>query len=295
MSWSLIRKNLKHSMQKKEIYSQLSSWFDSYQISELILQHTGLNKNQLFFCENIENFSQSDINKYLDLQKKWTPFEYIIQKAEFYGYEFFVDSRVLIPRNDTEIMVDWVLEYLNKRKISGPVLLDIWTWSSCIPISILKNTKNISECFVVDISQKALEVSKINIEKNNLEDKISQLYGSLLEPLLHKKFQNKDILITANLPYIKDGDFENMSPETVLHEPDTALYWGPVTWFELYETLIEQIEIIKKSQNINSIELFIEIWFDQKQYAQTYLKNIKKEFLIHNDNSGIARCIQISI
>ena len=282
-------------MQKKEIYSQLSSWFDSYQISELILQHTGLNKNQLFFCENIENFSQSDINKYLDLQKKWTPFEYIIQKAEFYGYEFFVDSRVLIPRNDTEIMVDWVLEYLNKRKISGPVLLDIWTWSSCIPISILKNTKNISECFVVDISQKALEVSKINIEKNNLEDKISQLYGSLLEPLLHKKFQNKDILITANLPYIKDGDFENMSPETVLHEPDTALYWGPVTWFELYETLIEQIEIIKKSQNINSIELFIEIWFDQKQYAQTYLKNIKKEFLIHNDNSGIARCIQISI
>ena len=282
-------------MQKKEIYSQLSSWFDSYQISELILQHTGLNKNQLFFCENIENFYQSDINKYLDLQKKWTPFEYIIQKAEFYGYEFFVDSRVLIPRNDTEIMVDWVLEYLNKRKISGPVLLDIWTWSSCIPISILKNTKNISECFVVDISQKALEVSKINIEKNNLEDKISQLYGSLLEPLLHKKFQNKDILITANLPYIKDGDFENMSPETVLHEPDTALYWGPVTWFELYETLIEQIEIIKKSQNINSIELFIEIWFDQKQYAQTYLKNIKKEFLIHNDNSGIARCIQISI
>ncbi len=282
-------------MKKQEIYSLLSSWFDNYQISEILLQHTGLSKNQLFFCENIENLSQWDIKKYLDLQKLWTPFEYIIQKAEFYWYEFFVDSRVLIPRNDTEIMVDSVLEYFNKGEKLGPVLIDIWTWSSCIPISILKNSKNISDCFVVDISQKALEVSKINIQKHNLGNKISQFHGSLLEPLLSKDFNNKDIIITANLPYIKDGDFENMSPETVKFEPDSALYWGPVTWFELYETLIKQAENVKKSQNIYSIELFIEIWFDQKQYAQKYLENIKKEYLIHYDNSQIARCIQISI
>lgn len=282
-------------MLKKEIYTQLSSWFDSYQISEILLQHTGLSKNQLFFCENIENFSQWDLNKYLDLHKLWNPFEYIIQKAEFYWYELFVDSRVLIPRNDTEIMVDSVLDYINKVKKVGPVLLDIWTWSSCIPISILKNTKNISECFVIDISQKALEVSKINIDKHNFENDISQFHWSLLEPVFAQNFENKDIIITANLPYIKDGDFENMDTETVKFEPDSALYWGPVTWFELYEMLIKQAESIKKSQNINSIELFIEIWFDQKQYAQNYLENIKKEFLIHNDNSGIARCIQISV
>ena len=282
-------------MLKKEIHSQLSSWFDSYQISEILLQHTGLNKNQLFFCENIENFSQQDLNKYLELRKSWTPFEYIIQKAEFYWYDFFVDSRVLIPRNDTEIMIDSVLNYLNKGEKSRPVLIDVWTWSSCIPISILWNSNNISDCFVIDISQKALEVSKINIQKHNFENNISQYHGSLLEPLLPKDFNNKDIIITANLPYIKDDDFENMDPETVKFEPDSALYGGPVTWFELYETLIKQAENIKNSQNINSIELFIEIWFDQKQYAQKYLKNIKKEFLIHNDNSGIARCIQISI
>lgn len=282
-------------MEKKYIYQILSKHYDKYQISEILLQHTGLSKNQLFFCEEIENFDQKEIDILIKKSNNWTPFEYILQKAEFYGLDFFVDSRVLIPRNDTEIMVDCVLKSLNNQKNQRPVLIDVWTWSSCIPISILKNSYNISDCFVIDISQEALEVSKINIQKYNLENSISQLHGSLLEPLLNKNFENKDVIITANLPYIKDGDFENMSPETIKYEPDSALYWGPVTWFELYETLIEQIEIIKKSQNIDSIELFIEIWFDQKQYAKKYLEKRSKKFKIYPDNSWIDRCIHIKI
>ncbi len=281
-------------MEKKYIYQQLLKYYDKYQISLILLQHTGLSKNQLFFCEDIENFSQADINKYLDLQKSWTPFEYIIQKAEFYWFDFFVDSRVLIPRNDTEIMIDCVLEYINNENKSGPVLIDIWTWSSCIPISVLKNSQKISNCFVIDISKKALEISKINILKYNLENNISQFHGSLLEPLLSKNFENKDIIITANLPYIKNGDFKNMSPETIQYEPDSALYWGPVTWFELYEDLIFQAEKLKKF-DWNTIDLFIEIWFDQKEYAKKYLEKLSKEFKIYPDNSGIDRCIHIKI
>lgn len=281
-------------MLKQEIYSQLSDYFDNYQISEILSQHTGFTKNQLFFCEEIKNFSLQDLDKYISQAKQAIPFEYIIQKAEFYNLDFFVDNRVLIPRNDTEIMVDCVLNLLHKNKSSRPVLFDIWTGSSCIPIAVLQNTKNISQCFVVDISQKALEVSKINIHKYNLENHISQYHGSLLEPLLSQKLKNSEIIITANLPYIKDKDFENMSPETIQNEPSSALYWGPVTWFELYEKLISQADTLQKSQWC-IINLFIEIGFDQSQYAQNYLQKIWKEYWVYKDNSWIDRCIAIKI
>ena len=170
-------------MIKQEIYSQLSDYFDNYQIWEILLKHTGFTKNQLFFCEQIENFSREDLDTYIQQAKKWIPFEYIIQKAEFYNYDFFVDNRVLIPRNDTEIMVESVLDCLDKSKNSRPVLIDIWTGSSCIAISLVNTFWDFSQAHVVDISQKALEVSKINILKYNLENTIQQHYGSLLEPL----------------------------------------------------------------------------------------------------------------
>lgn len=280
---------------KKNIISQkLSKYFDNYQTQKIIEKITGLTKNQLFFCDDIEGFDEDILEKYIKYWEKKYPFEYIINQAEFYWEEFYVDENVLIPRNDTEVMVDKVLDLLSKQNIPGPVLIDIWTGSSCIPISVLKNTQNILECHVVDISKNALEISKKNIKKHELENKIFQHHGSLLEPLENKIFENKNIIITANLPYIKNNDFKNMSEQTVLFEPDLALYWGPVTGFELYESLLDQMQELKNTYNLE-INAFIEIGFDQKEYAQKYLKNLWKHFIIHSDNSGIARCIHIKI
>jgi len=256
-------------MIKQEIYSQLSDYFDNYQIWEILLKHTGFTKNQLFFCEQIEIFSHEDLDTYIQQAKKWIPFEYIIQKAEFYNYDFFVDNRVLIPRNDTEVMINCALDCLDKNKNSRPVLVDVWTGSSCIAISLVNTFGDFSQAHVVDISQKALEVSKINILKYNLENTIQQHHGSLLEPLKSFKTDSQHIIITANLPYIKDNDFENMSPETIQNEPSNALYWGPVTWFELYEELISQATELKQKYRYQ-IDLFIEIWFDQSEYAKNY-------------------------
>lgn len=281
-------------MLKQEIYSKLLDYFDSYQIWEILTKHTGFTKNQLFFCEQIENFSHQDLNNYIQQAKKWIPFEYIIQKAEFYNYDFFVDNRVLIPRNDTEIMIDCVLDCLDKNKKGGPVLIDVWTGSSCIAISLVNTFRDFSQSHVVDISTKALEVSKINILKYNLENKIQQHHGSLLEPLKSFKTESQHIVITANLPYIKDNDFENMSPETIQNEPSSALYWGPVTWFELYEELISQA-IKLKQQHEYQIDLFIEIGFDQSEYAKNYLQKLWKDFEIYKDNSWIDRCVAIKI
>jgi len=153
------------------------------------------------------------------------------------------------------------------------------------------------------VFQFPLEVSKINIKKHNLEDKVIQLHWDLLSSfilILNKKSilsplqeGGIDLIITANLPYIKDWDFENMDEETIKFEPDLALYWWEKTGFELYEKLIHQILKLQSINNIETIVLFIEIWFDQKEIAISFLEKLNLKFEIFKDNWGIDRCIKI--
>jgi len=266
-------------------------------ILEILEKVTGLNNSQLFLSEEIDGKYLDEIEKLFMRVVSWEPIEYILEKAEFYGLDFFVDSRVLVPRNDTEVMVEQVLEYIAENTI----LIDIWTGSSCIPISILnnlnKNDKNrILKTYTIDISEKALEVSKINIEKHWLWDRIEQIHWDLLLNFSsHITYPKGDwyenLIITANLPYIKDWDFENMDYETIEFEPDLALYWWKYTWFELYEKLIYQVLELKKE--VNEINMFIEIGFDQKEIAEKFLNNLNLKFEIFKDNWSIDRCVKI--
>ncbi len=174
-------------------------------------------------------------------------------------------------------------------------MIDIWTWSSCIAISILKNTKKIKYAYVLDISEKALEVSKKNLEKHNLQNKIIQIKSNLLQKILLKeeyKLSNT-IVITANLPYIKDWDYENMDKQTLKYEPKIALFWWKKTWFELYENLIYQCFVLKKQNPDKKIVLFIEIWFDQYKYSKNYLKKKWLVWIFFKDNNWINRCVKI--
>jgi release factor glutamine methyltransferase len=250
----------------------------------------------LFLCLEIQNIDKIWLNKMIWLWKEKYPFEYIINKAEFYGLELYVDERVLIPRNDTEIMVDQAINIIDNN-LSKIIYIDIWTWSSCIPIAILKNINldKVNMSYVIDISKKALEVSNININTHKLNKIIIQLEWSLLTQVIDKINKVDTIVITANLPYIKDSDHDNMDNQTVEYEPDTALYWGPVTWFELYEELIQQCLSLKESWNIKTINLFIEIWFDQEIYSQNYLNNLWLKYNLFKDNWWIVRCIWVNI
>ncbi len=256
----------------------------------LLEKITDLDKVQLFLnLENLEVKYKSQLDEYISRYNSWEPIEYILEKAEFYWLDFFVDSRVLIPRNDTEIMVEQVLFYIFEKTI----LIDVWTGSSCIPISILNNLNKtnkskIIKTYVVDISKKALEVSSINIKKYNLENNITQIESNLLSNL---KLDNSAgcIIITANLPYIKNRDFENINKEVVKFEPDLALYWWEKTGFELYEKLVFQILELKNKKTI----LFIEIGFDQKEIAISFFKKLKLKYEIFKDNKNINRCVKV--
>ncbi|MDD5769378.1 MAG: peptide chain release factor N(5)-glutamine methyltransferase [Candidatus Gracilibacteria bacterium] len=224
---------------------------------------------------------------------------------EFYSLPFYVDNRVLIPRNDTEILVEKAIKEIDLIG-KNIILIDVGTGSSCILTAILKNIRfDLINSFGLDISLDALEVAKINIEKHNLENKTILLNSDLLEIFLNNYsifpfskgelegvYENKTIIITANLPYIKDGDFENIDKNVLENEPHIALFGGEKTGFELYEKLIGQIFDLKKIYKQNII-LFIEIGFDQYYYSREFLQNLGLKFEYFKDLNGINRCVKI--
>lgn len=268
----------------------------STSVKNLITQKiTGLTKEQLFLHPEKQKEFSEQITQSLKRLKNWEPIEYIIESAEFYWLDFFVDSRVLIPRNDTEVMVDGVLKRLNWKTMFD--LIDVGTGSWCVPISVIKNSKNINKVYSIDISKDALEVVKINIKKHWLENIVQPIESNLLECFLeNKKYPlNQSLIITANLPYIKNWDFENMDPEVVKYEPNSALYWGEESGFELYEELIKQCLLLEKQQNIKKLLLFIEIGFDQKEVCEKYLNWLELKFTAFKDNWWIERCVKIEI
>ena len=262
-------------------------------INLIIQKITGLTKGQLFLNPKIDQKFNKEIDDSINRLKHWEPIEYIINNAEFYSLDFYVDNRVLIPRDDTEIIVDKAIE--NLLDYDWITLIDIWTWSSCIPISILKNTNKINNCYVIDISENALEVSKKNINNHDLNKKIKQIHWDLIKEFLWENYYelNKNIIITANLPYIKNEDYENIDKETIEFEPAIALYGWKETWFEIYEQLIRECTQFKDINKLSLLTLFIEIWFDQKEYSEQYLKNLNLKFEIFKDNWWIDRCIKI--
>lgn len=292
-------------MDKKTLQKFANSlWIPKTECDAIIMTHLQVSKTELFLLSKIDNKCGERIISDFKKRANGEPLEYIIKKAYFFSLEFFVDKRVLIPRNETEMLIKKVTEIKNLETYT---LIDVWTWSSAIAVSIIKNTK-IWFANAIDISKDALEVAKINIAKYNLEDKIHILQSDLLSEVLQKNSLEKyfydsksssewqiekNIIITANLPYIKNSDFENMSPETLKFEPHLALFWWKDTGFELYEKLIWQIFELQKKYNIKTIILFIEIGFDQKEIAKNFLHNVWLRFEIYTDNSQIDRCIKI--
>ena len=164
------------------------------------------------------------------------PVAYLIKHKEFYGLPFFVDSRVLIPRPETEFLVDKVLE-LVKEDPTLKKIVDIGTGSGNIACSVAKHTKDV-EIFATDVSDKALEVAKMNADKIGVT--VSFIKSDLLDEL---KSMNFDIIV-ANLPYIGKSSNNYVSKETQAHEPHVALFGGE-DGLELYEKLFEQIEDFK--------------------------------------------------
>lgn len=213
------------------------------------------------------------------------PVAYLTNKKDFYGITFFVNKHVLIPRPDSEIMVEEAIKIINEQKID--TLIDVGTGSGCIPIAILKNINKQINTIAIDFSASALLLAQKNSQKYKLT--IDFQKGNLLKPIKNKNLENKKILITANLPYLNFKQIEK--EESIKKEPYSALYGGR-DGLDLYREMIEQIKKIFISKNTRLNFLF-EIDPEQtKEIKKIIIKNIPKtQIKIRQDLAGLDRLV----
>ena len=228
------------------------------------------------------NLNQSKINIFKELirrRKNGEPIAYILKKKEFWKYNFYVDCNVLIPRPDTEIIVEETLKILNNNKKN--FVLDVGTGSGCIIISLANDCPNLMGT-AIDISKKALKVAKINAKMHQLLNRI-KFYNSSVDNF----FKGKYDLIVSNPPYINNLELKYLDKDIICYEPLLSLNGGLDGSFVLNK-------VIKKSSSLLKIggKLVLEIGFDQKYKVMSLLK--KKRFFINKvvkDYANKDRCI----
>ena len=230
--------------------------------SELLMANV-LNKSREHIILNFEkNISKKDYDTFQNMvgqRSKGKPLAYLTNKKFFWKYDFFVDKNVLIPRPDTEIIIEQVLKiYKNKHKIN---FLDIGFGSGCILLSILKERKD----FIgtgVDISNHALKVCKINAYKLRVKNRI-KLFNSDIDKFSIGKYD----LIISNPPYIKNLYLKYLERDVIKFEPKLALDGGIDGISEIRKVIRKSSELIKTGG-----KLILEIAHDQKKEVKILLE-----------------------
>ncbi len=181
----------------------------------------------------------SKLNIQISKRLKGMPIAYITGRKEFYGLDFKVNKHVLIPRPETEMMVDEALK-LAIQNSQPATLLDIGTGSGCVIIALAKQISD-NKFFATDISAKALAIARQNAKQQKIAKKIKFMQGDLLNPILHNPstIGHNSLIILANLPYLTKAQIKK-SP-SIKDEPETALFGGK-NGLELYEKLFRQIK-----------------------------------------------------
>ncbi len=166
---------------------------------------------------------------------------YITGSKEFYGLDFFVDRRVLVPRQETEMMIEEGVKFIDENKIRRPRILDIGTGSGNIAVSLVYalRERGLDPLMdAVDVSVEALEVASLNAEKHGVQDVVHFFESDLLEAF--DPGQSYD-LILANLPYIGRERFNFVEAKVRKHEPEVALFGGN-DGLDLYRKLFRQLD-----------------------------------------------------
>jgi release factor glutamine methyltransferase len=221
--------------------SELSSIYDNdelYAIFELVCEHyLGYSKTDTRLNFN-GNLNQSDVLKIYDTAKALKtglPIQYVFGEADFYNLKFKVNNSTLIPRPETEELVDLIIKQSLVTNHQSPfTILDIGTGSGCIPITLKKNIPN-SKVTGIDISEQALEVAKSNAIKNNVDIKFIKL-DILSQLITHNSTFNT---IVSNPPYVLNSEAKQMDARVLEHEPHLALFVEDTDPIIFYKRIID--------------------------------------------------------
>ncbi|MFK5958200.1 MAG: peptide chain release factor N(5)-glutamine methyltransferase [Lutibacter sp.] len=207
---------------KKQFISELSSTYPETEIQSffniLIEFKLNLSRVELALQPTLE-FNEIDYPYFqnaLSLLKKNKPIQYIIGKTEFYGLTFNVNQHVLIPRPETEELVDWIIK--DFKNVPNIKILDIGTGSGCIAISLAKNLLN-AELFALDVSSEALKTAKENAKSNSVS--VHFIEENILTAV---KLSNTFDIIISNPPYVRELEKEQMQENVLANEPHLALF-----------------------------------------------------------------------
>jgi release factor glutamine methyltransferase len=236
--------------------------------AELVLTHVlNCNRMSLYLNKdiNLDRDKSRLLSSILKRRISGEPVQYILGITEFMGLKFKVDKRALIPRPETEILVEQALEQLKQAGIASPKILDLGTGSGCIAVSIAKNLSR-PDVWASDISTEALRLAQENACFNNVEIKFIQ--GDLFDALEFKN--HKFDLIVSNPPYVSSGEFHSLAKE-IFFEPQLALKAGK-DGLDFYRRIIAQAAHYLRDNGL----LMFEVGLSQAYFVKEMLE--KKGF-----------------
>jgi release factor glutamine methyltransferase len=271
---------------RKVSYSRLADYSSDADIEILAILKNLLNKNTAWILANPDHIISPNEVEILDnrLERliQGEPLAYIIKQIEFFTQTFYIENSVLIPRPETELLVEKALDWCGIQSKSVR-LIDIGTGSGCIGLSILKYFPNMKG-FGVDVSLSALRIAKKNKELLNINSFF------LIKSDLLTAIKGKFDLVCANLPYIPSISLRDLKVSKF--EPSIALDGG-ISGLEIIYKLLDQLN---GRVNESGLILF-EIQFDQAEQVSQYAKDVfpNSEISIIKDYSGHDRIISIEI
>jgi len=237
----------------------------------------------------LKDIEKTKLEKKIQKRIEKIPLQYITKHQEFMGIDFFVEKGVLIPRPETEILVEEVIKKLKNYKYSDNMeIADLGTGSGVIAVSIAKFINNIT-VYATDISKKSLQIALKNAQKHDCEDKIIFLQGDLFEPFNNKIEKHSLEAIISNPPYIDSCDFELLPPEVRDNEPKIALFGG-IDGLDYYR------KIIKKSSQYLKRDGFLalEVGLNQSKIVEELIlkeSSFNQNIEIIKDYLGIERVV----
>ena len=247
---------MKIKQYRTQFIKELSSLYDAYEAESffyLILE----NKHKLRQIDLALNhelaFSDAELavwNAFLNQLKKEVPIQYLLGETNFYGLNFEVNENVLIPRPETEELVEWIINENSKAdKTKKLKILDIGTGSGCIAVSLAKNLPN-AEVYGIDVSKKAIETAKRNAIHNNVD--VTFVFLDILETdVLTCNFD----IIVSNPPYVRNLEKEEIKKNVLDYEPHLALFVDDNDALVFYR----KIAVLAKSSLLENGQLFFEI------------------------------------
>jgi release factor glutamine methyltransferase len=237
----------------------------------------------------LNNTEKRQLEKKIQKRIDKIPLQYITKHQEFMGMDFMVEEGVLIPRPETEILVDEVIKRLKNYKYSDNLkVVDLGTGTGIIATCIAKFIEDII-IYATDISKKSLQVALKNAKKHNCRDKIIFLQGDLFEPFIGRIEKNSLDGIISNPPYIDSCNFKLLPPEIKDNEPKIALFGG-IDGLNYYRKIIKKSPYYLKKSGFIALEVGIN---QSKIVEELIIKenSFNQDIEVINDYLGIERVV----